>query len=65
MTTFEKKIGRDRLFESYIWSWGLQEDPFKLELTSIEAFAPFQRRDLRKLKWLLSKGKIGALTGAL
>ncbi len=65
MTTFEKKIGRDRLFESYIWSWGLREDPFKLELPSIEAFAPFQRRDLRKLKRLFSGGKVGVLTGGL
>ena len=65
MTTFEEKIGRDQRFENYIQSWGLRDDPFKLELPSIEAFAPFQHEDLRKLKWLLSEGKIGVLTGAL
>ncbi len=65
MTTFDKKIGRDRLFESYIWNWGMQDDPFKLELPSIEAFAPFQRKDLRKLERLFYGGKVGVLTGGL
>ena len=65
MTTFEEKIGRDQRFESYLQRWGLRGDPFKFELPSIDAFAPSQRDDLRKLKWLLSEGKLGVLTGAL
>jgi len=65
MTTFEEKIGRDQRFESYLQRWGLLGDPFDLELPSVDAFAPFQQDDLRKLKWLLSEGKIGILTGAL
>lgn len=65
MTTFEEKIGRDQRFESYLQRWGLQGDPFELELPSVDAFTPFQKDDLRKLKWLLSEGKIGVLTGAL
>jgi len=65
MTTFEEKIGRDERFESYLQRWGMQGDPFNLELPSVDAFAPFQKGDLRKLKWLLSEGKIGVLTGAL
>lgn len=65
MTTFEEKIGRDQRFESYLQRWGLRGDPFELELPSVDAFAPFQQDDLRKLKWLLSEGKIGILTGAL
>ena len=65
MTTFEEKIGRNQRFENYLQRWGLRGDPFKFELPSIEAFAPSQRDDLRKLKWLLSEGKLGVLTGAL
>ncbi len=65
MTTFEEKIGRDQRFESYLQRWGLRGDPFEFELPSVDAFAPFQRDDLRKLKWLLSEGKVGILTGAL
>ncbi len=65
MTTFEEKIGRDQRFESYLQRWGLRGDPFELELPSVDAFAPFQRDDLRKLKWVLSEGKICILTGAL
>ncbi len=65
MTTFEEKIGRDQRFESYLQRWGLRGDPFELELPSVDAFAPFQQDDLRKLKWLLSEGKVGILMGAL
>ncbi len=65
MTTFEEKIGRDERFEGYLQRWGMQGDPFELELPSVDAFAPFQKDDLRKLKWLLSEGKIGVLTGTL
>lgn len=65
MTTFEEKIGRDRRFESYLQRWGLRSDPFKFELPSIEAFTPSQQDDLRGLKWLLTEGKLGVLTGAL
>ncbi len=65
MTTFEEKIGRDQRFESYLQRWGLRGDPFELELPSVDAFAPFQQDDLRKLKWLLSEGEVGILMGAL
>jgi type II secretory pathway predicted ATPase ExeA len=65
VTIFEEKIGRNQRFENYLQRWGLQGDPFAFELPSIEAFAPSQREDLRKLKWLLSEGKLGVLTGAL
>ncbi|MDI6884001.1 MAG: AAA family ATPase [Hadesarchaea archaeon] len=65
MTTFEEKIGRDQRFEFYLQRWGLRGDPFGLELPSIDAFAPSQQEDIRKLKWLLSEGKLGVLTGAL
>lgn len=65
MTTFEEKIGRDRHLEDYLQRWGLEGDPFKPELSSAEAFAPFQEADLRKLKCALSDGKVGVLTGKL
>ncbi len=65
MTTFEEKIGRDQLFEDYLQRWGLRGDPFVFELPSIDAFAPSQQEDIRKLKWLLSEGKLGILTGGM
>jgi type II secretory pathway predicted ATPase ExeA len=65
MTKFEEKVGRNRRLEDYLQRWGLEGDPFKPELTSAEAFAPFQETDLRKLKCVLSDGKVGVLTGGL
>ena len=65
MSMFEEKIGRDQRFESYLQRWGLRCDPFRLELPSIDSFAPSQQEDIRKLKWLLTEGKLGVLTGAL
>jgi general secretion pathway protein A len=65
MTIFEEKIGRNRRFESYIQRWGLREDPFGLDLPSPEAFVPHQSEDVRKLKWVLSEGKLAVLSGVL
>ena len=65
MTTFDDKIGRDQRFEAFIQRWGLQKDPFSFELPSIDAFAPSQQEDIRKLKQLLLEGKVGVLTGDL
>lgn len=65
MSTFEEKIGRDKVFEDYLMRWGLRDDPFKLEMQSIEMFVPVQEEDLRRLKWVLSGGKLGVLTGGL
>lgn len=65
MSIFEEKIGKDQRFEGYLQRYELKYDPFKLELPSIDAFAPSQHEDLRKLKRLLSEGKVGILTGAL
>jgi type II secretory pathway predicted ATPase ExeA len=65
MTLFEEKIGVDQRFESYLQRWGLRGDPFKLELQSIDMFVPVQEDDLRKLKWVLTQGKLGVLTGGL
>jgi len=65
MTMFEDKIGKDQVLEDYLMRWGLKEDPFKLELSSVEMFVPVQEEDLRKLKWVLTGGKLGVLTGPL
>jgi len=65
VTLFEEKLGRDRRLEDYFRRWGLEEDPFRPELSSAEAFAPFQEADLRKLKCALSDGKVCVLTGGL
>jgi len=65
LSIFDEKIGKDQAFEDYLMRWGLREDPFKLELTSIEMFVPVQEEDLRKLKWVLTGGKLGVLTGEL
>ncbi|MEM2878568.1 MAG: AAA family ATPase [Candidatus Hadarchaeales archaeon] len=65
MTLFEDKIGKDQVFEDYLMRWGLKEDPFKLELSSIDMFVPVQEDDLKKLKWVLTGGKLGVITGGL
>jgi type II secretory pathway predicted ATPase ExeA len=65
MTLFEEKVGVDQRFENYLQRWGLRGDPFKLELQSIDMFVPVQEDDLRKLKWVLTQGKLGVLTGGL
>ncbi len=65
MTTFDDKIGRDQRFEAFVQRWGLQKDPFSFEMPSIDAFAPSQQEDIRKLKQLLLEGKVGVLTGDL
>lgn len=65
MTTFDDKIGRDQRFEAFIQRWGLKKDPFSFELPSIDAFAPSQQEEIRKLKQVLSEGKVGVLTGEL
>ncbi len=65
MSSFDEKIGRDEVFENYLMRWGLRGDPFKLELPSADMFVPVQEDDLRKLKWVLSGGKLGVLTGEL
>jgi len=65
MSLFDEKIGQDKVFDGYLQRWGLREDPFKLELQSIDMFVPVQEEDLRKLKWVLTGGKLGVLTGWL
>ncbi len=65
MTSFEQKVGRDRRFDEYLQRLGVSGDPFRAELGAIEAFAPAQRLDLLKLKWVLTDGKVGVLTGGL
>ncbi len=65
MSIFDDKIGRDKVFEDYLMRWGLQHDPFQLEMSSIDLFVPVQEEDLRKLKWVLTGGKLGALVGGL
>lgn len=65
MSLFDEKIGADQRFEGYLLRWGLRGDPFKLELQSIDMFVPVQEDDLRKLKWVLTQGKLGVLTGGL
>jgi type II secretory pathway predicted ATPase ExeA len=65
MSLFDDKIGQDKVFDGYLQRWGLREDPFKLELQSIDMFVPVQEDDLRKLKWVLTGGKLGVLTGGL
>jgi len=65
MTTFDDKIGRDQRFDAFIQRWGLQKDPFSFELPSMDAFAPSQQEDIRKIKQLLLEGKVGVLTGDL
>lgn len=65
MGTFDDKIGRDQVFEDYLMRWGLHHDPFKLEMSSIDLFVPVQEEDLRKLKWVLTGGKLGVLVGGL
>ncbi|MGC8816740.1 MAG: ExeA family protein [Candidatus Hadarchaeum sp.] len=65
MTTFDEKIGKDQRFEAFIQRWGLKKDPFSFEMPSIDAFAPSQQEDIRKIKQLLLEGKVGVLTGDL
>jgi len=65
MTIFTRKVGRDRQFDRYLKRYGLGGDPFRAELGPLEAFAPTQRMDLLKLKWVLTDGKVGVLTGGL
>ncbi len=65
MSNFDEKIGRDQVFEDYLMRWGLRGDPFRLEMQSAEMFVPVQEEDLRRLKWVLSGGKLGVLTGGL
>ena len=65
MTSFERKVGRDWRFDEYLQRLGVSGDPFRAELGAIEAFAPAQRLDLLKLKWVLTDGKVGVLTGGL
>jgi type II secretory pathway predicted ATPase ExeA len=65
MSLFDEKIGQDKVFDEYLQRWGLREDPFKLEMQSIDMFVPVQEKDLRKLKWVLTGGKLGVLTGGL
>ncbi|HID60398.1 MAG TPA: hypothetical protein EYP46_00885 [Hadesarchaea archaeon] len=65
MSSFDEKIGRDRFFEDYLMRWGLRGDPFRFEMRSVEMFVPVQEEDLRRLKWVLSRGKLGVLTGGL
>lgn len=65
MSLFDEKIGQDKVFDEYLLRWGLREDPFKLEMQSIDMFVPVQEADLRKMKWVLTGGKLGVLTGGL
>lgn len=65
MSLFDEKIGQDKVFDDYLQRWGLREDPFKFEMQSIDMFVPVQEEDLRKLKWVLTGGKLGVLTGGL
>ncbi len=65
MTIFDEKIGRDKRYEGFINRWGLKKDPFSFELPSIDSFYPSQQEDIRKMKQVLSEGKVGVLTGGL
>jgi len=65
MTTFDEKVGKDKRFDDFIQRWGLQKDPFGFELPSIDAFTPSQQEEMRKLKRVLSEGKVCVLTGGL
>jgi type II secretory pathway predicted ATPase ExeA len=65
MSLFDEKIGQDKVLDDYLQRWGLRDDPFKLEMQSIDMFVPMQEEDLRKLKWVLTGGKLGVLTGGL
>ncbi len=65
MTLWEEKLGKEEKFESFLRKWWLCRDPFSFDLPAPEAFVPFQREELMRLKQVLTSGKVGVLTGGL
>ncbi|MEW6222961.1 MAG: ATP-binding protein [Candidatus Hadarchaeota archaeon] len=65
MTLLEEKLGKDQQLESFFQQWGLNGDPFSLELPTPKAFVPIQRGDMLKILQLMRECKLGILTGGL
>lgn len=58
-------MGKDEKFELFLRKWSLWRNPFSYDLPAPEAFVPFQRAELLRLKEVLMSGKVGVLTGGL